>query len=85
VQQSKRLRDVANPRETCWVVDGRTGCKTPYKTAKNFNDRIGISGVVLTPHDGDAASCGPVHCAAVTGKTHQVVGNSAKRWMRGNV
>ena len=41
------VRDVTNPREILLVVDGLTG-QDAVNTAENFNDRIGITGVVLT-------------------------------------
>ena len=50
--QVEAVRDVANPRETLLVVDGLTG-QDAVHTAQNFDDRIGISGVVLTRMDGD--------------------------------
>jgi signal recognition particle subunit SRP54 len=50
--QVEAVRDVANPRETLLVVDGLTG-QDAVHTAENFDERIGITGVVLTRMDGD--------------------------------
>ncbi|MDA0962740.1 MAG: signal recognition particle receptor subunit alpha, partial [Proteobacteria bacterium] len=45
MNQVAAVRDVAKPRETLLVVDGLTG-QDAVNTAQNFDDRIGITGVV---------------------------------------
>jgi len=52
MQQVEAVRDVVTPRETLLVVDGLTG-QDAVHTAENFDERIGISGVVLTRMDGE--------------------------------
>jgi len=46
------VREATKPRETLLVVDGLTG-QDAVHTAENFDERIGVSGVVLTRMDGD--------------------------------
>jgi len=71
------VRDVTNPRETLLVVDGLTG-QDAVNTAENFNDRIGISGVVLTRMDGDGRGGAALSMRAVTSKPIKFVGLGEK-------
>ncbi|MFQ6547265.1 signal recognition particle protein [Aestuariibius sp. 2305UL40-4] len=75
--QVEAVRDVANPRETLLVVDGLTG-QDAVNTAQNFDDRIGISGVVLTRMDGDGRGGAALSMRAVTGKPIRFVGLGEK-------
>ncbi|WP_102109512.1 signal recognition particle protein [Oceaniglobus roseus] len=71
------VRDVANPRETLLVVDGLTG-QDAVHTAENFDERIGITGVVLTRMDGDGRGGAALSMRAVTGKPIKFVGLGEK-------
>ncbi len=71
------VRDVATPRETLLVVDGLTG-QDAVHTAENFDERIGISGVVLTRMDGDGRGGAALSMKAVTGKPIKFVGLGEK-------
>jgi signal recognition particle subunit SRP54 len=75
--QVEAVRDVSNPRETLLVVDGLTG-QDAVLTAENFDDRIGISGVVLTRMDGDGRGGAALSMRAVTGKPIRFVGLGEK-------
>jgi signal recognition particle subunit SRP54 len=75
--QVAEVRDVANPRETLLVVDGLTG-QDAVTTAQNFDDRIGISGVILTRMDGDGRGGAALSMRAVTGKPIKFVGLGEK-------
>ena len=75
--QVEQVRDVAEPRETILVVDGLTG-QDAVNTAQNFDDRIGISGVVLTRMDGDGRGGAALSMRAVTGKPIKFVGLGEK-------
>ncbi|MCK0150384.1 signal recognition particle protein [Marivita sp. S6314] len=75
--QVEAVRDVANPRETLLVVDGLTG-QDAVHTAENFDERIGISGVVLTRMDGDGRGGAALSMRAVTGKPIRFVGLGEK-------
>ena len=75
--QVEAVRDVANPRETILVVDGLTG-QDAVNTAQNFDDRIGITGVVLTRMDGDGRGGAALSMRAVTGKPIKFVGLGEK-------
>ncbi|MBR9764917.1 MAG: signal recognition particle protein [Rhodobacteraceae bacterium] len=75
--QVEAVRDVANPRETLLVVDGLTG-QDAVHTAENFDERIGITGVVLTRMDGDGRGGAALSMRAVTGKPIKFVGLGEK-------
>ncbi|MDJ1006720.1 MAG: signal recognition particle protein [Paracoccaceae bacterium] len=75
--QVEEVRDVATPRETLLVVDGLTG-QDAVNTAQNFDDRIGITGVVLTRMDGDGRGGAALSMRAVTGKPIRFVGLGEK-------
>ena len=75
--QVEQVRDVATPRETLLVVDGLTG-QDAVNTAENFDDRIGISSVVLTRMDGDGRGGAALSMRAVTGKPIKFVGLGEK-------
>ena len=77
MQQVEAVRDVATPRETLLVVDGLTG-QDAVHTAENFDERIGISGVVLTRMDGDGRGGAALSMRAVTGKPIKFVGLGEK-------
>ncbi|WP_050928692.1 signal recognition particle protein [Aestuariivita boseongensis] len=77
MQQVEAVRDVANPRETLLVVDGLTG-QDAVHTAENFDDRIGISGVVLTRMDGDGRGGAALSMRAITGQPIRFVGLGEK-------
>ena len=71
------VRDFAKPNETLLVVDGLTG-QDAVNTAENFNQRIGITGVVLTRMDGDGRGGAALSMRAVTGKPIKFVGLGEK-------
>jgi len=68
---------VANPRETLLVVDGLTG-QDAVNVAQEFDDKIGVSGVVLTRMDGDGRGGAALSMRAITGKPIRFVGLGEK-------
>src|SRR6056297_74627 len=77
IQQAAEVRDVVTPRETLLVVDGLTG-QVAVEVAEEFDDKIGISGVVLTRMDGDGRGGAALSMRAVTGKPIKFVGLGEK-------
>ena len=77
IQQAAEVRDVANPRETLLVVDGLTG-QDAVNVALEFDDKIGVTGVVLTRMDGDGRGGAALSMRAVTGKPIRFVGLGEK-------
>jgi len=54
----ERLRDSAAPSEILLVSDAMTG-QDAVRSAKEFHDRLGLTGVILTKMDGDARGVRP--------------------------
>ena len=77
IAQAAAVRDVANPRETLLVVDGLTG-QDAVNVATEFDDKIGVTGVVLTRMDGDGRGGAALSMKAITGKPIKFVGLGEK-------
>ncbi|MDQ2090687.1 signal recognition particle protein [Marimonas arenosa] len=77
MQEVEDVRNVTEPRETLLVVDGLTG-QVAVEVAQEFDDKIGISGVVLTRMDGDGRGGAALSMRAVTGKPIRFVGLGEK-------
>ena len=67
------IRDLSRPLETLLVADALTG-QDAVNTATNFNDKIGLSGIILTRMDGDARGGAALSMRAVTGKPVKLIG-----------
>jgi len=72
-----RIRDEVEPREILFVADAMTG-QEAVNVASGFNERLEISGVVLTKLDGDAKGGAALSIRAVTGKPVKFVGLGEK-------
>ncbi|MCP5073266.1 MAG: signal recognition particle protein [Rhodobacteraceae bacterium] len=77
MDEVQAVRDVANPRETLLVVDGLTG-QDAVNVASEFDQKVGVSGVVLTRMDGDGRGGAALSMKAVTGKPIKFVGLGEK-------
>ncbi|MEJ6404009.1 signal recognition particle protein [Yoonia sp. 2307UL14-13] len=77
IAQAAEVRDVANPRETLLVVDGLTG-QDAVNVAQEFDDKIGVTGVVLTRMDGDGRGGAALSMRAITGKPIRFIGLGEK-------
>ncbi len=77
MRESAEVRDMARPHETLLVADSLTG-QDAVKLAKNFNERVGISGIVLTRVDGDGRGGAALSMRAVTGKPIKLIGTGEK-------
>ncbi|BEH09173.1 MULTISPECIES: signal recognition particle protein [Geobacter] len=72
-----RIKEAAEPREILFVADAMTG-QEAVNVASGFNDRLDITGVVLTKLDGDAKGGAALSIRAVTGKPVKLVGVGEK-------
>ncbi len=72
-----QIRDLARPTETLLVVDAMTG-QDAVNTAKAFDEKIGITGLMLTRVDGDARGGAAMSMRAVTGKPIKLLGIGEK-------
>ena len=67
------IRDNTSPHETLLVADSLTG-QDAVNLAKSFDERIGITGIVLTRVDGDGRGGAALSTRAVTGKPIKLIG-----------
>jgi signal recognition particle subunit SRP54 len=72
-----RIKAVAEPREILLVADAMTG-QEAVNVATGFDDRIELTGVILTKLDGDAKGGAALSIKAVTGKPVKFVGLGEK-------
>lgn len=75
--EAEAIKKEAKPTETLLVVDAMTG-QDAVNTAKIFDDRVGLSGIVLTRVDGDARGGAAMSMKAVTGKPIKLIGVGEK-------
>jgi len=71
------VRDVSMPLETLLVADAMTG-QDAVNVATSFNERVGLTGIVLTRIDGDARGGAALSMRAVTGKPIKLLGVGEK-------
>ncbi len=72
-----RVKATIKPHETLFVVDAMTG-QDAVNTAKAFNDRLNIDGVVLTKLDGDARGGAALSIRSVVNKPIKFIGTGEK-------
>jgi signal recognition particle subunit SRP54 len=75
--EAAAVRDAVTPAETLLVVDAMTG-QDAVNTARAFNEKIGVSGIVLTRVDGDARGGAALSMRAVSGKPIKFIGLGEK-------
>ncbi|MDS9470556.1 signal recognition particle protein [Sporosarcina pasteurii] len=73
MQELKDIQELATPDEVFLVVDAMTG-QDAVNVAQNFNETVGISGVVLTKLDGDTRGGAALSIRSVTEKPIKFVG-----------
>ena len=71
------VKAIAKPHEVLLVADALTG-QDAVNTARAFEDRVGITGIVLTRVDGDGRGGAALSMRAVTGKPIKLVGMGEK-------
>ncbi|MCG8693940.1 MAG: signal recognition particle protein [Minwuiales bacterium] len=71
------VRDVTDPAEVLLVADSLTG-QDAVNVAKQFNERIPLSGIVLTRIDGDGRGGAALSMRAVTGCPIKLLGTGEK-------
>ena len=77
MQEIAAIKQAINPDETLFVVDAMTG-QDAVNTAKEFNDRLDFTGVVLTKLDGDTRGGAALSIRTVVDKPIKFVGISEK-------
>ena len=72
-----RLKDTAKPDELLLVADAMTG-QSAVDIAKAFDEKIGLTGVVLTKFDSDTRGGAALSLKTITGKPLKFVGTGEK-------
>lgn len=72
-----QIRDIAKPTETLLVTDAMTG-QDSVNVAKEFNDKVGITGIALTRVDGDARGGAALSMRAIAGCPIKIMGVGEK-------
>ena len=75
--QIRNIKDAINPQETLLVVDAMIG-QEAVTTAKVFNERLEIDGVILTKLDGDTRGGAALSIRTVVDKPIKFVGTGEK-------
>ncbi|MCR0980612.1 signal recognition particle protein [Roseomonas populi] len=71
------VKAATRPHQTLLVVDAMTG-QDAVNTARNFQDRVGVNGIVMTRVDGDARGGAALSMRAVTGAPIRLLGAGEK-------
>jgi signal recognition particle subunit SRP54 len=69
----QQVRDAVNPIETLLVADSMTG-QDAVNVAQIFNEKVGITGIILTRVDGDARGGAALSMRGVTGRPIKFLG-----------
>ncbi|MDD4731735.1 MAG: signal recognition particle protein [Desulfovibrio sp.] len=77
MQELAGIKEACSPQEILFVADAMTG-QDAVTVAESFNERLDISGVVLTKMDGDARGGAALSIKSVTGKSVKFVGLGEK-------
>jgi signal recognition particle subunit SRP54 len=77
MEQLVQLRDQIGPSERILVVDAMTGQQS-LPVANTFDERVGVTGLVMTKLDGDARGGAALSARHVTGKPVYFAGMSEK-------
>lgn len=72
-----RLKEQFTPEEILLVIDSMTG-QDAVNVAKSFNEKLGITGVILTKLDGDTRGGAALSVRAVTGAPIKFTGTGEK-------
>lgn len=77
MEELQNIKAVANPNEILLVVDAMTG-QDAVNVAETFNERLDITGVILTKLDGDTRGGAALSIRSVTGKSIKFSGRGEK-------
>ncbi len=77
MEELEKIRDQVEPTEILLVVDAMLG-QDAVNVAKTFNERLELTGVVLTKLDGDTRGGAALSVRYVTGKPIKFIGTGEK-------
>jgi signal recognition particle subunit SRP54 len=75
--EAAEVKKAADPHEVLLVADSLTG-QDAVNLARSFNERVGLTGIVLTRVDGDGRGGAALSMRAVTGKPIKLIGTGEK-------
>jgi signal recognition particle subunit SRP54 len=77
MSEATEVKRAVNPHEVLLVADALTG-QDAVTLARSFDERVGLSGIVLTRVDGDGRGGAALSMRAVTGKPIKLIGTGEK-------
>ncbi len=77
IEEARKIRDTVNYDELLLVVDAMTG-QDAVNVAREFQEKVGITGVILTKLDGDARGGAALSVRRITGKPIKYIGVGEK-------
>src|SRR5215213_8186146 len=77
MSEAADVKRAANPHEVLLVADSLTG-QDAVNLARSFDERVGLTGIVLTRVDGDGRGGAALSMRAVTGKPIKLIGTGEK-------
>ena len=77
MNEAAEVKRAAAPHEVLLVADALTG-QDAVNLARSFNERVGLTGIVLTRVDGDGRGGAALSMRAVTGKPIKLLGTGEK-------
>ena len=75
--EAAAVKQAANPHEVLLVADALTG-QDAVNLARSFDERVGLTGIVLTRVDGDGRGGAALSMRSVTGKPIKLIGTGEK-------
>jgi signal recognition particle subunit SRP54 len=75
--EAEEVKRAVNPHEVLLVADALTG-QDAVNLARSFDERVGLTGIVLTRVDGDGRGGAALSMRAVTGKPIKLLGTGEK-------
>jgi signal recognition particle subunit SRP54 len=77
MNEAAEVKKAAGPHEVLLVADSLTG-QDAVNLARSFDERVGLTGIVLTRVDGDGRGGAALSMRAVTGKPIKLIGTGEK-------
>ncbi len=77
MDELKGIKEAVNPRETLLVLDAMTG-QDAVNVAESFDEKLDITGVILTKLDGDTRGGAALSIREITGKPIKISGTGEK-------
>jgi signal recognition particle subunit SRP54 len=77
MSEAAEVKNAAAPHEVLLVADSLTG-QDAVNLARSFDERVGLTGIVLTRVDGDGRGGAALSMRAVTGKPIKLIGTGEK-------